>query len=169
MVLRVACTECGITCNGNVHASHIAFNFNVSTKTQRNLNLKNPKPETESYGILQRAASLVIGTYSCLTHLFYDRNPAGKRENCNRKPNRNYVPNILPQAPESVRGVLGEAKSFFRQEHVAAGAVLADHGSPSSSSSSPEKVYFIGSGSVELQVSGVGGWLLRNRHKLLRL
>ncbi|CAN0353119.1 unnamed protein product, partial [Ectocarpus fasciculatus] len=61
------------------------------------------------------------------------------------------------QAPESVRGVLGEAKSFFRQEHVAAGAVLADHGSPSSSSSSPEKVYFIGSGSVELQIPGKCG------------
>ncbi|CAM9197690.1 unnamed protein product, partial [Ectocarpus sp. 4 AP-2014] len=61
------------------------------------------------------------------------------------------------QAPESVRTVLGEAKAFFRQEHVAAGAVLADHGSSSSSSSSPEKVYFIGSGSVELQIPGECG------------
>ncbi|CAN0249157.1 unnamed protein product, partial [Ectocarpus sp. 8 AP-2014] len=61
------------------------------------------------------------------------------------------------QAPESVRSVLGEAKSFFRQEHLAAGAVLVDYGSPSSSSSSPEKVYFIGSGSVELQIPGKFG------------
>lgn len=44
--------------------------------------------------------------------------------------------------------MLGEAHSFFRQEHVSAGAVLADN----KSTHAPEKLYFIGAGSVELQV-----------------
>lgn len=44
--------------------------------------------------------------------------------------------------------MLGEAHSFFRQEHVSAGAVLADN----KGAHGPEKLYFIGAGSVELQV-----------------
>ncbi|CAM9527246.1 unnamed protein product [Scytosiphon promiscuus] len=63
------------------------------------------------------------------------------------------------QVPESVRRVLGEAQSYFREEHVSAGAVLATDnrsGAPSSSSS-PEKLYFIGAGSVELQIHGEFG------------
>lgn len=44
--------------------------------------------------------------------------------------------------------MLGEAHSFFRQEHVSAGAVLADN----NNNGPPEKLYFIGAGSVELQV-----------------
>lgn len=60
--------------------------------------------------------------------------------------------NVL-QAPESVRGLLRQASRFFRKEHVAAGAILADTNVPSSS----EKLYFIGAGSVDLQVSRGGG------------
>ncbi|CAM9624386.1 unnamed protein product [Hapterophycus canaliculatus] len=62
------------------------------------------------------------------------------------------------QVPESVRKVLGEAPSYFRRERVSAGAVLAmDNRSGASSSSSPEKLYFIGAGSVELQIPGECG------------
>ena len=50
------------------------------------------------------------------------------------------------QVPESVRSVLGEAHRFFKEERVEAGVVIMDNTAP------PEKVFFIGAGSVELQV-----------------
>ena len=50
------------------------------------------------------------------------------------------------QVPESVRSVLGEAHQFFKEERVEAGVVIMDNTAP------PEKVFFIGAGSVELQV-----------------
>lgn len=56
------------------------------------------------------------------------------------------------QVPQSVRGMLGQASLFFREEDVAAGDVLTVGGGAASSRSSSEKLYFIGSGSVELQV-----------------
>lgn len=57
------------------------------------------------------------------------------------------------KAPESVRRVLGEAPRFFREERVRAGAVLFKEHTASN------RVYFIGSGSAELQV---GGFWCRN-------
>ena len=56
------------------------------------------------------------------------------------------------QVPESVRGMLGQARLFFREEDVAAGDVLTVGAGAASFRSSSEKLYFIGSGSVELQV-----------------
>lgn len=56
------------------------------------------------------------------------------------------------QAPESVRSVLAAARSFFRQENVPAGAVVDDH----KGAQGTEKLYFIGAGSVDLQVGGGG-------------
>lgn len=50
------------------------------------------------------------------------------------------------QVPDSVRRMLGKAHRFFREERVSAGVVLCKEHTVSN------KVYFIGSGSVELQI-----------------
>ena len=47
---------------------------------------------------------------------------------------------------KSTRSVLREAHRFFRQEHVEAGVVIMDNTVPA------EKLFFIGAGSVDLQV-----------------
>lgn len=51
------------------------------------------------------------------------------------------------KAPEDVRRVLSEADRFFKEERVSAGTVLYEDDAAS------DKLYFIGSGSVELQVN----------------
>lgn len=50
------------------------------------------------------------------------------------------------QVPDNICNVLREAHRFFKQEHVPANTVLMDTIAPS------EKLFFIGTGSVELQV-----------------
>lgn len=48
--------------------------------------------------------------------------------------------------PENVRNILREAHRFFNQENVGVHEILMDITVP------PEKIFFIGAGSVELQV-----------------
>lgn len=57
---------------------------------------------------------------------------------------------VCAQVPQSVRSVLAEAHSYFRQENVSAGAVLEDK----RGAQGTEKLYFVGAGSVDLQVAG---------------
>lgn len=64
-----------------------------------------------------------------------------------------------PQVPENVRSILREAHRFFKQENVGVNEILIDIAVP------PEKLFFIGAGSVELQVferdstgTVCGGW-----------